>query len=227
MRGAVPRMGGAQTFPVVLAAPSGAGKTTLARALVRETDRFCFSVSATTRAPRRGERDGVDYAFVDRRTFEAMASRGELAEWASVHDDLYGTPKSELTKAAERGEHVVLDIDVQGARLIRAAVPEAVLIFVLPPSAEALLGRLTGRGTEDPAHVARRLRSSLDELAAAPEFDYVVVNDDLDQCLDDIRAIVRAESLHAARTEVLASRLDRLRAEIVRILQEDYANLPA
>jgi guanylate kinase len=227
MSGSVREAGQARTFPLVLAAPSGAGKTTLARALVRQTDGFCFSVSATTRAPRRGERDGVDYTFVDRPTFEAMASRGELAEWASVHDDLYGTPKRELAKAAERSQHVVLDIDVQGARLIHATVPEAVLIFVLPPSAEALLGRLTGRGTEDAAHVARRLRSALEELASAPEFDYVVVNDDLDQCLNDIRAIVHAESLHAARTDVLASRLDRLRAEIVRILQEDYAHIPA
>jgi guanylate kinase len=212
---------------VVLAAPSGTGKTTLAQALVHRRGGFCFSVSATTRAPREGEREGVDYTFVDQRAFQAMASKGELVEWATVHGDLYGTPRRELERALGRGEHVVLDIDVQGARLIRSSVPDAVLIFVLPPSVQVLMDRLVGRGTEDSAHVARRLRSALEELAAVPEFDYVVVNDDLDQCLDDIRTIVRAESLHTARTEVLSSRLDGIRADIARILEEDFTNLPA
>ena len=215
-----------RTFALVLAAPSGTGKTTLAQALVHRGGGFCFSVSATTRAPRAGEEDGVDYTFVDRPTFEAMAEAGELAEWAQVHDDLYGTPRSELERAVGRGEHVVLDIDVQGARLIRERVPEAVLVFVLPPSVDVLMERLTARGTEGTAQVARRLRSALDELAAAGEFDYVVVNDDLDRCLDDIRRIVDAESLRTRRAEVLTSRLESIRAEIGRILEEEYAHLP-
>jgi guanylate kinase len=216
-----------RTFPLVLSAPSGTGKTTLAHALVQRGDGFCFSVSATTRGAREGERDGIDYTFVDRPTFEAMVERGELAEWADVHGDLYGTPTSELDRAAGRGEHVVLDIDVQGARLIRARVPEAVLVFILPPSVETLMVRLTGRGTEGAAQVARRLRSALEELAAAPEFDYVVVNDDLEGCLEAIRGIVRSEARRATRTDLLNSSLERIRAEIGRILEEDYANLPA
>jgi len=215
-----------RTFPLVLAAPSGTGKTTLAQALVQRGGGFCFSVSATTREPREGERDGIDYTFVDRRTFEAMAARGELAEWAEVHGDLYGTPISELEQAARRGEHVVLDIDVQGARLIREGVPDAVLVFVLPPSVETLMERLTGRGTEGASQVARRLRSALKELAAAPEFDYVVVNDELESCLEAIGGIVRAEALRTSRTELLNSSLERIRAEIGRILEEEYANLP-
>jgi guanylate kinase len=218
--------GSVPTFPVVLAAPSGTGKTTLAHALVRRSRGYCFSVSATTRAPRAGERDGVDYVFVDRKAFDAMVARGELAEWAEVHDDLYGTPRRELERAAERGEHVVLDIDVQGAMLIRTAVPDAVLIFVLPPSVHVLLERLTGRGTEEKTQVARRLRSALDELNAAPEFDYVVINDDLDRCLDEIRGIVRAESLRARRTALLEPRVHRIRGEIARVLDEEYANSP-
>lgn len=216
---------GYRPFPVVLAAPSGTGKTTLARALVRRTDGYCFSVSATTRSPRRGERDGVDYHFVDRQGFDAMVAGGELAEWAEVHGEAYGTPRSELEKAADRGEHVVLDIDVQGARQIRSSVPDALLVFVLPPSVPSLMGRLTGRGTEDGAQVARRLRTALEELRAVPEFDHVVVNDDLESCLGEIRGIVRAESRRTARARELEKEVEAMRSEIARILQDQYANI--
>jgi guanylate kinase len=176
--------------PVVLAAPSGTGKTTLAHRLVHDSPRYVFSVSATTRAPREGEVDGVDYHFLPERGFEDRIEAGAFAEWARVHDRLYGTLRSELDAAAERGEHVVLDIDVQGARQIREAVPSAILIFVLPPSVDIMMDRLTRRGTEDARSIARRLRSAVAELQAVPEFDYVVVNDALDECLADIRAIV-------------------------------------
>jgi guanylate kinase len=209
---------------VVLVAPSGAGKTTLAHRLVAASDRFVFSISATTRAPRGGEQDGVDYYFVSDDDFEAMIDAGELAEWATVHGRLYGTPRAALEAAALRGEHVVLDIDVQGARQIRDSVPDARLIFVLPPSVAVLMKRLTGRGTEGAGEVERRLRSALDELQAASEFEHRVVNDDLDRCLEQIEEIVTGEQTEALNAVPLEN-IDVLRAGIARVLAEEYENV--
>jgi guanylate kinase len=209
--------------PIVLAAPSGTGKTTLARSLVEGSDRFGFSVSVTTRSPRYGERDGIDYHFVDREHFEAMVAARDLVEWAEVHGRWYGTPKAGLDAAADRGEHVVLDIDVQGARQIREAVPDVKLIFVLPPSVEALLSRLAGRGTEDPSEVARRLSTALRELQTVDEFDYVVVNDEIDRCLSEIRAIADSEA-RGAKTDAHLEEVEALRSEIERVLDQEYAD---
>lgn len=209
---------------MVLVAPSGAGKTTLAHRLVAASDRFVFSISATTRAPRGGEQDGVDYYFVSDDDFEAMIDAGELAEWAAVHGRLYGTPRTALEAAALRGEHVVLDIDVQGARQIRDSVPDARLIFVLPPSVAVLMKRLTGRGTEGAGEVERRLRSALDELQAASEFEHRVVNDDLDRCLEQIEEIVTGEQTEALNAAPLEN-IDVLRAGIARVLAEEYENV--
>jgi guanylate kinase len=205
--------------PVVLAAASGTGKTTLARRLVSDSDRYVFSVSATTRRPRTREVDGVDYHFLDVADFERRAEEGALAEWASVHGRLYGTPRAEIDDAALRGEHVVLDIDVQGARQIRASIQDAVLIFVLPPSVDIMMARLKGRGTEGQDEIARRLRSALTELQAVKDFDYVVVNDDLDECLAEIRAIVEDAGESPDPPEQDA---EHFRTEIGRILRDEY-----
>ncbi len=176
-----------QRAPLVLAAPSGAGKTTIARALVEREEGFSFSVSATTRAPREGEEDGRDYWFVSHARFREMIRKGELAEWAQVHGHLYGTPLQSLVRASEGGRHVVLDIDVQGARQIQEAVPQALLLFIFPPSVEVLLRRLTGRGTEGEEAVRRRLSTALQELVAAESFNFFVKNDSLEQAIREVR----------------------------------------
>ena len=209
----------ATAAPVVLVATSGTGKTTIAHRLVDDGARYVFSISATTRPPREGEQDGVDYHFLSTEEFEQRIAAGDFAEWARVHDRLYGTPHSELDEAAGRGEHVVLDIDIQGARQIRASVPEARLVFVLPPSVDIMMARLTGRGTEAPEDIARRLRSALLELQAVPEFDYVVVNDDLDECLAEIRGIVE----NGAAPEPPEQDAESFREEIRGILEAEYS----
>ena len=186
-------------FPVVIAAPSGAGKTTLARMLVDNNDGVVFSISATTRPARPKEQDGRDYHFVDDDTFDRMIERNELAEWAVVHGRRYGTPRREITGAIQQGRTVVLDIDVQGARQVRKMFADALMIFVLPPSAEELARRLSGRASEDPLERRRRLDNARQELQAVPEFEYVVVNDDLEQAYGEIEAIVRAEWGRARR----------------------------
>lgn len=209
--------------PVVLAAPSGTGKTTIAHRLVEDGTDFVFSVSATTRPARPGETDGEDYEFVTRDAFEEMVARGEMAEWAEVHGRYYGTPRRNLEAAAAAGRHAVLDIDVQGAAQIRETVPEAVRIFILPPSGREMVRRIGLRGTEQRDEIARRLRSALRELARAEEFHHVVVNDDLDRAVARIRELVK-DTGSMLRPEDLDERVRSLKEEIREILSEDYAD---
>ncbi len=208
--------------PVVLAAPSGTGKTTIARALVESSEDFVFSVSATTRPAREDEADGVDYHFVSEPEFRAMVEAGELVEWAEVHGHLYGTPRGTLEAEAERGRHVVMDIDVKGALQIRDRVESAVLVFVFPPSAETLVNRLKERGTEGEDVLRRRLRNALGELDQVREFDYIVVNNSLNEAVEDVRAIVTVESLRTTRTIDLSGAIRQLQGRIGEILETGF-----
>ena len=208
-------MNGAEApFPLVLSAPSGAGKTTLANLLRRRNADVAFSVSATTRPPRPREVDGVSYHFVSRDEFLRMRDAGELIEWAEVHENFYGTPLENVRRAQARGEHLLLDIDVQGARQIREKLPEAVLVFVLPPSGAARVKRLRSRGTEDPAVLRRRLRNAEEEIRAAPEFDYVVVNDVLADAASALEAVLRGSAGPRGVRDGLEARIAAVCAEI-------------
>jgi guanylate kinase len=176
----------------VITGPSGVGKGTLIRGLMQRLGGLELSVSATTRAPRPGERDGVDYHFLTREQFDRLVADGEFIEHADYAGRSYGTLRSELDGRLRAGVPVVLEIEVQGARQVRAAMPEAVQVFIAPPSLDALRTRLVGRGTDDEAEVERRLRVAERELAAQPEFRHVVVNDRLDDALERLLAIVMA-----------------------------------
>jgi guanylate kinase len=200
----------ARTFPVVLSAPSGAGKTTIARRLRERRGDVVFSVSATTREPRGYEVDGRDYHFVGVDEFRRMIDAGELLEWAEVHGNFYGTPRRNLDDAVRRGQFLLLDIDVQGARQVRVHAPEALHVFVLPPSGAVLVDRLLTRASESDAVRARRLRNACAEVQEAAEFDYAVVNDDLEATVDAIEAVLAAEAHRIRRIPDFAQVLDGL-----------------
>lgn len=195
----------------VVAAPSGAGKTTLVKMLLQKKPYLRLSVSFTTRAPRPGEVQGREYNFVSQEEFQAMQARGDFLEWAEVHGNFYGTSRSWIEARMRENQEILLEIDWQGARQVRALFPEALGIFILPPDLETLSDRLSGRGTDSPQVIARRLAVAEAEMRHVGEFDYVIINDDLNQALQDFCAIVRASklSLHAQRTRypALFSRL--------------------
>ena len=181
-----------QARPVILAGPSGAGKTTVRKRLLAGDDgwRFLFSISMTTRRPRPNERDGVDYRFVEREEFESLVEAEAMFEHALVHGQWYGTPSTNLNLAVRRGLHLLLDIDVQGARQVRARIPEVVSIFVVPPTGARIIKQLEGRGSESKDELERRIATARTELKAADEFDYLVVNDRLEDAVNTVRKIV-------------------------------------
>lgn len=190
----------------VVTGASGTGKTTLVKAALGRIPGIRFSVSATTRPSRAGETDGVDYHFVSRERFDALVSNDEMLEWAEVYGNGYGTPRAPVDAALQEGESILLEIDLQGARQVKAAAPEAVLIFVLPPSVEALGDRLRGRGTDSEEVVARRLAEARLQLAGVGDFDYVVVNDVLAAAHDRFQAVLTAELLRRSRHPDLVDR---------------------
>jgi guanylate kinase len=205
-------------FPVILSAPSGGGKTTIARALLARRPELGYSVSCTTRAPRPSEVQGRDYYFMTRGEFLAERERGAFAESAEVHGNLYGTLRSEVERVMAAGKHVVMDIDVQGAVQFVRAFPQSVTIFILPPSAEVLLERLKGRKTESPAQLAARLQSALQELQHVGEYEYVIVNDDLERAVASVESILDAEFVSRERVKNLRQQvgllIERLEQEI-------------
>jgi guanylate kinase len=193
------RPGAARGLLFVVSAPSGTGKTTLVERLVETVGGLELSRSYTSRPARAGERDGVDYNFVSRSTFEAMATRGEFLEWAEVFGNLYGTGHSETDRRLASGADLVLVIDVQGARQVRSASPGSVGVFVLPPSFAVLEDRLRGRSKDSEDAIRRRLETARSEVSAVVEYDYVVVNDEMDRCVGELRSIVTAERARRAR----------------------------
>lgn len=207
------------SFPVILSAPSGGGKTTIARALLGRRADLGYSVSCTTRAPRPGEKHGRDYYFMTRSEFLAERERGAFAESAEVHGNLYGTLRSEVERVLSSGKHVVMDIDPQGATQFVRAFPHAVTIFILPPTAKVLLERLRSRKTETTVQLAARLQSALQELQRVDEYEYVVLNDDLERAVTSVGSIVDAEVLSRERVKNLRQQvgllIERLEQEIV------------
>jgi guanylate kinase len=204
-------------FPIILSAPSGGGKTTIARALLAKRADLGYSVSCTTRAPRPGEVQGRDYYFMSRAEFIAEREARAFAESAEVHGNLYGTRRSEVKRVLASGRHVVMDIDVQGAAQFVRVFPDTVTIFILPPSAEVLLDRLRGRMTESPAQLAARLQSALQELQQLDEYEYVIVNDDLDRAVASVESIIDAEIVSRDRVKNLREQVGLL---IQRLEQE-------
>ncbi|MEK7232824.1 MAG: guanylate kinase [Elusimicrobiota bacterium] len=186
---------------LIISAPSGAGKTTICRKLIARRKDLKYSISCTTRLPRPGEKDGKHYFFLTREDFKRKIRRGEMLEWAMVHDEYYGTPRGFVEEQIKRGLNVIMAIDVQGAMSIRRKHPAAILVFVLPPSMNALKARLAGR-REACDVVAKRLANSHGELAAAKDYDYAVVNDDLAIAVAQISCILTAEMLKTSRLDL-------------------------
>jgi guanylate kinase len=204
-------------FPVILSSPSGAGKTTIAAAILQSRKDIGYSVSCTTRPPRAGEVDGKDYYFVSRVEFIRRMNEGAFAESAEVHGNLYGTLKSEIERVLNNGQHVLMDVDIQGSSLLRRAFPSVVTIFILPPSGEVMLQRLAKRKTEDKEAIVRRLESALQELQAVEDYEYVVVNDVLAESVRRVGAIIDAEVVSRERVAGLREQV----AALIRRLEDE------
>ncbi len=205
-------------FPLILSSPSGGGKTTIMRLLLERRNDVGYSVSATTRAPRPGETHAKDYFFVTKPQFAVMREKGDFAECAEVHGNWYGTLKAQVDLVLRQEKHVIMDIDVQGARQFRTAYPESVMVFLLPPSAEALMQRLTSRQTESGEAFRTRVRAAREELRAAVSYQYAVVNDDLESAYGIVSSIIDSEAVRHARQPQLTARVTELVEELDRQL---------
>lgn len=187
---------------IVLSAPSGVGKTTVIQYLMSQREDIVTSVSATTRKPRPGEREGVDYYFISTQEFNEKIKRGEFVEYAQVHDELYGTLHSELQRRIESGKDVLLELDVQGMRSIKNKYPQAVTIFMLPPSMKEMELRLKSRGSENEEKIQKRIKRAFEEMKARLEFDYNIINYKLEQSAYDLNTIINAEHLKSSRVYI-------------------------
>jgi guanylate kinase len=205
-------------FPIILSSPSGGGKTTIAHKLLAMRADVGYSVSCTTRPPRQGEIDGRDYHFLSLENFKRGNAAREFAESAEVHGHLYGTLRAEVERVLSSGRHVIMDIDVQGAKQFARAFPDSVVIFILPPSAEVLVERLKARGTEDPKSLIRRFKSAKAELKAIDLYPYVIVNDEIDSAVAAVSSIIEAEGLKRSRNGALDARIEELMDGIQRAI---------
>jgi len=195
----------------IISAASGAGKTTLVSAVLEQVDDLEVSVSHTTRAPREGEVDGVNYHFVDKGTFEAMVEDSEFIEYATVFGNMYGTSRQHIQEQLLKGKDVILEIDWQGARQIRQLMPDCRSVYIVPPSTEALRERLTSRGKDDEDIITRRMHEAISEMSHYVEFDYLIINDDFDEARDNLAAIIRGNRmLHEHQQQKHADLLARL-----------------
>ena len=178
---------------LVVSGPSGAGKGTICNALLNKNDKIKLSVSATTRKPRNGEVHGVNYFFLEKEEFTTMIENGEFLEYAQIYDNFYGTPKSAIIECLEKGQDVILEIEMQGAKQIKEVYPEGVFIFVLPPSLEELKSRIVGRGTETQEEIEKRFSCAFEEINQIVNYDYFIVNEDIEKSVNDVEAIIASE----------------------------------
>lgn len=186
-------------FPVVISGASGTGKTSVVEKLLSSDGRMVRAITATTRPIRRGEEDGIDYHFMTEAQFAKKIAAGYFAESATVHGQSYGVPKVSISEGLNKGKWVVMNVDVQGGLSIKEAFPSAILIFILPPSMEALTERLTGRGTDSEDEIVKRLKNAENEMLVAPKYDYVVVNDEVKDCTKRLLSIILAETSRTTR----------------------------
>jgi guanylate kinase len=184
---------------LVVSGPSGAGKGTICKALLNKNDDIKLSVSATTRKPRNGEVHGVNYFFIEKEEFTKMIENGEFLEYAQIYDNFYGTPKSAIIECLEKGQDVILEIEMQGARQIKEVYPEGVFIFVLPPSLEELKSRIVGRGTETVEEIEKRFSCAFEEINQIVNYDYFIINEDIEKSVNDVEAIISAEKNKVTR----------------------------
>lgn len=203
-----------QGFLIVISGPSGAGKNTVVNELGQRLDKIRYSVSATTRPPGPGEIDGVHYDFVTHEEFQKMRDAGELLEWATVYGNSYGTPRGFIEETTMRGYDVILDIDIQGARQVRSRWPAGIFVYLMPPSMGELWKRICARGRDSADAISTRFELAWEELEAVFEYDYVVINSDLNEAVDNLHAIIVAERSKVARCDLLGF-IENLRGQTV------------
>ena len=184
---------------LVVSGPSGAGKGTICKALLNKNDQIKLSVSATTRKPRTGEVDGINYFFIEKEKFTQMIEEGEFLEYAQIYDNFYGTPKAAIMECLEKGQDVILEIEMQGASQIKEVCPDGVFIFVLPPSLEELKNRIVGRGTETAEEIEKRFSCAFDEINKIVDYDYFIVNDDVEKSVKQVEGIILSEKNKVTR----------------------------